>query len=259
MRRDVFQAIADPIRRQIIELLAEEPLTVNGVAENFEISRPAISKHLRILKECGIIELNKRGREQICYINTKSLVPAFLWIERHHKLWEDQIDSFEEYINKIQNKRKNESKMEETKNRTLAIEKTLDAPIQLVWEAWTNAEHIAKWWAPRGMETKIIEQDFKVGGKWKFSMQMPDGNEFIAEGIYSEIDAPNKLITSADFKPMTVGVEMHVLLEEMDAQTKFTFHVIHPSEEYCKQQEEMGFYNGWGSAFERLYDYLNSL
>ena len=56
MRRDVFQAIADPIRRDIIELLAEETLTVNSIAEKFDISRPAISKHLKILKECEIID-----------------------------------------------------------------------------------------------------------------------------------------------------------------------------------------------------------
>ena len=146
--------------------------------------------------------------------------------------------------------------MNEAKSRTLTIEKKLNAPIQLVWDAWTKAEHIAQWWGPRGMKTKIIEHDFKVGGKWKFSMQMPDGNEFIAEGVYSEIEAPVKLVTSADFKPMTEGVEMHILLEEKMAYTKFTFHVIHPTEEYCKQQEEMGFFNGWGSVFNQLEAFL---
>ena len=61
MRRDVFQAIADPIRRDIIELLAAETLTINSIAEKFEISRPAISKHLKILKECEIIDYKKRA------------------------------------------------------------------------------------------------------------------------------------------------------------------------------------------------------
>ena len=105
MRRDVFQAIADPVRREIIELLSTETLTVNQVAEKFEISRPAISKHLKILNECGIVDFNQVGRERLCLIQPKKLIPAFLWIKQYNKLWEDRIDSFENYINQIQNKK----------------------------------------------------------------------------------------------------------------------------------------------------------
>lgn len=104
MRRDVFQAIADPVRRDIIKLLAEEALTINAVAEKFDVSRPAISKHLRILKECGIVEINQKGRERYCQIQPKNLIPAFLWIEQYKSLWEDKIDSFEQYLNKLQSK-----------------------------------------------------------------------------------------------------------------------------------------------------------
>lgn len=104
MRRDVFQAIADPVRRKIIDLLATETLTINEVAEKFKISRPAISKHVRILEECGIIVINKQGRERYCQIRPKNLIPAFLWIEQYQKLWEDKLDSFENYLNKLQTK-----------------------------------------------------------------------------------------------------------------------------------------------------------
>ena len=82
MRRDVFQAIADPVRRDIIELLAIEPLTVNEVAERFDISRPAISKHLKILNECGVVLFRQNGRERICLIHAKNLVPAFIWLKQ---------------------------------------------------------------------------------------------------------------------------------------------------------------------------------
>lgn len=104
MRRDVFQAIADPVRRDIIELLSEQPLSVNSVAEKFDVSRPAISKHLKILKECGIIEINQQGRERFCQIQPRELIPAFMWIEQYRKLWEDRLDSFEEYLMKLQTK-----------------------------------------------------------------------------------------------------------------------------------------------------------
>ena len=86
---------------------------------------------------------------------------------------------------------------------------------------------------------------------------MPDGNEFITEGVYSEIVEEQKIISSADFKPMTEGVEIQALFEADGDKTKFTFNVVHPTEEYCKQQEAMGFYNGWASTFDRLEDFLS--
>lgn len=104
MRRDVFQAIADPVRREIIDLLASESLTVNEVAEKFSISRPAVSKHLKILHECGLVDYQQVGRERVCRIQAKELIPAFLWIRQYHKLWEDRIDAFEQYINTLQSK-----------------------------------------------------------------------------------------------------------------------------------------------------------
>jgi len=107
MRRDVFQAIADPVRRDIIDLLSKESLSVNEVAQKFEISRPAISKHIKILNECGIVDINQKGRERYCQIQPKNLIPAFLWIEQYHKLWEDRIDSFEKYLMQLQPKNKN--------------------------------------------------------------------------------------------------------------------------------------------------------
>ncbi|MEQ9297165.1 MAG: metalloregulator ArsR/SmtB family transcription factor [Cyclobacteriaceae bacterium] len=106
MRRDVFQAIADPVRRDIIEHLSEEPLTVNAVADKFDVSRPAISKHLKILQECGLIDIQRQGRERYCKIQPSSLVPAFMWLEQYKKLWEDKLDSFENYLNEIQSKNK---------------------------------------------------------------------------------------------------------------------------------------------------------
>ncbi|MBX2844330.1 MAG: metalloregulator ArsR/SmtB family transcription factor [Flammeovirgaceae bacterium] len=106
MRRDVFQAIADPVRRDIIELLATEPLTVNSIAEKFDVSRPAISKHLKILNECGIIDFKKQGRERFCEIQPRNLIPAFLWIEQYRSLWEEKIDAFEEYLMKLKTQNK---------------------------------------------------------------------------------------------------------------------------------------------------------
>ena len=148
--------------------------------------------------------------------------------------------------------------MSDATDRTLSIEKTLHAPIQLVWDAWTQAEHIIKWWAPPGMKAVIVAHDFQVGGHWKYTMAMPNGGDFITEGQYQEIEAPSKIVTSADFKPMTEGVTLVVELEAHGDHTHLKFSVIHPTAEYAQQQEAMGFYNGWGGTFDRLEGFLSS-
>ncbi len=153
---------------------------------------------------------------------------------------------------------KKTKKMNNPKNRTLTLEKTFNAPISLVWDAWTQAEHVAQWWA-KGMPITIEEHDFTIGGKWKYVMAMPDGNEFISHGIYSDIVEFQKIISSANFIPMTEGVEIQALFEEDGDKTKMTFNVVHPTEEYCKQQEQMGFYNGWVSVFDSMADFVESL
>ena len=148
------------------------------------------------------------------------------------------------------------SQTNDAQSRTVTIRRTFDVPIELVWEAWTKAEHIVKWWGPKGMKMEIIFHEFEVGGKWKYIMAMPNGTDFIAEGEYTEIAPPNKLVTTANFLPMTEGVIMEVLLKANDEQTDFTFNVIHPTEEYKIQQEKMGIYNGWGSVFNQLAEFL---
>ncbi len=108
MRRDIFQAIADPVRREIIEIVSKERLTVNEIADRFDISRPAISKHLKILEECDTIVIQQEGRARFCEIKAESLIPASLWLDQYRKLWEDRLDSFERYL--LELKSKNDTK-----------------------------------------------------------------------------------------------------------------------------------------------------
>lgn len=107
MRRDVFQAIADPTRRAILGLLAVQALTLNAVAENFEISRPAISKHVKVLEECGLIEIKQQGRERYCEAKLDRLNEVSQWVEQYRRFWENKLDALEEYLDKIQKEKKN--------------------------------------------------------------------------------------------------------------------------------------------------------
>ncbi len=100
MRRDVFQAIADPTRREIINLIARESLNLNSVTENFNISRPAISKHIKILTECGLITIKQLGRERYCEANLESLAQVSQWIEQYRSFWTSKLDALGNFLNK---------------------------------------------------------------------------------------------------------------------------------------------------------------
>lgn len=100
MRRDVFQAIADPTRREIINMIANKALNLNAVAENFDISRPAISKHIKILTECGLISIKQQGRERLCEANLKSLSKVSDWVEQYRTFWTSKLDALENFLAK---------------------------------------------------------------------------------------------------------------------------------------------------------------
>jgi len=98
MRRDVFQAIADPTRREIINLLARQAMNLNAVAENFNISRPAISKHIRILTECGLVVVTQRGRERHCEAKLRQLRDVSEWVDQYKAFWAGKLDALEEFL-----------------------------------------------------------------------------------------------------------------------------------------------------------------
>ena len=105
-RRDVFQAISDPTRREIIDLLSQKAMNLNAIADHFDITRPAISNHIRILNECGIIVIEQVGRERFCKIQPDRLKQVSDWIGKYENLWIGKIESFEKYLYQLKSKRK---------------------------------------------------------------------------------------------------------------------------------------------------------
>jgi DNA-binding transcriptional ArsR family regulator len=105
MRRDVFQAIADPTRREILSIISHKSQNLNSVAENFNVSRPAISKHIKILTECGLIVIKQQGRDRYCEAKLDKLHEVSDWVEQYRQFWESKLDSLEIYLNKLQTKK----------------------------------------------------------------------------------------------------------------------------------------------------------
>lgn len=101
MRRDIFQAIADPTRRAIITLIAVHAMTPNAIAEHFDTTRQAVSKHLRILTECELIKQEQKGREIYYQLEVGKMKEIDKWLEQFRKIWEDRFDKLEELLAKM--------------------------------------------------------------------------------------------------------------------------------------------------------------
>lgn len=102
MRRDIFQAIADPTRRAIIALIAMQAMTPNAIAAHFDTTRQAVSKHLRILSECELIDQQQNGREIYYQLKIDKIKEIDQWLEQFRKLWEDRFESLDRYLANIQ-------------------------------------------------------------------------------------------------------------------------------------------------------------
>ena len=117
MRRDVFQAIADPTRREIIHMIAYKSLNVNKVSENFDVSRTAIYKHIKILTECGLIVMKQQGRERYCEAKLEKLHTVSNWVEQYREMWSKRLDRLEDFLNELQSKPNHKKHARKKRNR----------------------------------------------------------------------------------------------------------------------------------------------
>ena len=108
LRRDVFQAIADPTRRAILLLLASQSMTAGAIAANFDTARPTVSKHLQILSECELLEQEQKGREVYYHLNPKKIKEIADFIEPFRQLWEDRFSKLETIMKKHRDETKNQ-------------------------------------------------------------------------------------------------------------------------------------------------------
>ena len=106
MRRDIFQAIADPTRRAIITLIALQAMTPNAIADNFRTSRQSISKHLRILTECELVKQEQQGREIYYSLEIKKMKEIDKWLEQFRKIWESRFNQLDEVLLTIKKNKK---------------------------------------------------------------------------------------------------------------------------------------------------------
>ena len=106
MRRDIFQAIADPTRRAIITLIALQAMTPNAIADNFDTTRQSISKHLRILTECELVKQEQKGREIYYSLEFEKMKEIDIWLDQLRKIWETSFDQLDKVLSTMKKQKK---------------------------------------------------------------------------------------------------------------------------------------------------------
>jgi uncharacterized protein YndB with AHSA1/START domain len=147
-----------------------------------------------------------------------------------------------------------ENKKSNTQDRELLITRQLDAPIDLVWEAWTSPEHIASWWGPNGFTNTITKMDLRPGGEWDLVMHGPDGTDYINKSIFREVIPYKKIVYEHVTGPKFVAT---VSFEQQGDQTCITWHMLfETAEEFIRTVKTFKADEGLKQNIEKLGIYL---
>lgn len=144
-----------------------------------------------------------------------------------------------------------------TKDRELFLSRTLNAPVALVWEAWTNPEHIANWWGPNGFTNTISTMDMKPGGEWNLVMHGPDGTDYINKSIFKEIVLHKRIVYEHISYPSILAT---IEFEDKGEQTFITWHMLFEShEEFLEVVKTFKADVGLRQNVEKLEVYLTNM
>ena len=191
--KSTWIALAEPNRLHIVELLRDGPLTVGEIAERLRLHQPQVSKHLRILGDAGFVEVHPLANRRIYQLQAKPFEELDTWLETFKHVWETRLDALDEYLHQLQEEqhREREKTMTDTTNnvkkRDLIVTRIFNAPLEFVWKAWTEPEHVMRWWGPNYFTSPTCEIDFREGGTSLVCMRSPEGQDFYSTWTYRKI------------------------------------------------------------------------
>lgn len=258
----VFLALAHPVRREILFSLMEGEASVKIIAKPFSMSMVAVTKHLKILERAKLIKRSKNAQLRPSHLQAGPLKEASNWIQQYRQFWNESFDKLDEYIEELQKKEKimsetdqsNESKPE------LTITRVFNATPSQVYKMWTEPEHIAKWYGPKGFTVPEAKIDLRVGGEFLIHMKMPNGDIFPNPGVIREVIENEKIQFSLmqydEQGNLQVEMLNTVTLEEQDGKTKMTFHVVEVKT-IPGVQPLKGLDHAWGQSFDKLEEALS--
>jgi uncharacterized protein YndB with AHSA1/START domain len=137
----------------------------------------------------------------------------------------------------------------------LVLTRTFNAPRKLVFQVWTDPDHVAQWWGPRGFTTSIREMDVRPGGAWRYTMRGPDGNDYAFDGVYVEVVEPERLVFDGSIHGMPEQrVWTEVVFTEREGRTDITVRQLYAFESDATRGAPVG----WNQQFDRLREFLDT-
>jgi uncharacterized protein YndB with AHSA1/START domain/DNA-binding transcriptional ArsR family regulator len=210
---DAFNAVAEPRRRQILDLLADGERPVNDLVRLLGVAQPQVSKHLRVLREVGAVDVRDEGRQRLYRLNGNALKPIHDWVKNYERSWSERFDQLDVVLEELKQK---EKEMAVAKSGTatvtlptdeqILITREFNAPKQLVYKAFTTPELVKRWWHANRGELKVVEIDLRVGGKWRYLSVTDDGFEVGFHGEYREVTPNERIVSTEIYEGVPEGV-----------------------------------------------------
>jgi len=255
-----LSALADPTRRAILARLTSGERTVTDLAQPFNMTLPAVTKHLKVLEKAGLIERRRDAQKRPCRLQAAPLEEVSAWVEDYRQSWEESLDRLGGYLQGLQSTGTEHAGSRKTNaENELVFTRIYDAPRALVFDAWTDPKRIGKWWGPKDFTTTTKVMEVKVGGRWEYIMHGPDGADYPNKSVYIEVEKPRRLVFSntggkADDPHLTC--QMCVTFEEIGGKTKLTLRMIFPSTDAVSRAKKYGAETGGYETLGRLAAFM---
>ena len=176
----VFSALADPTRRDMVARLAVGDATVNELAEPYDVTVQAVSKHLKVLEDAGLVSRTRDAQRRPCHLEAEVFDLMTKWIERYRREAEERFSRLDDVLAGLEEKRDRSTSMSATTRNqtsievspavpTVTITREFDAPVALVFRAYTEPDLFRQWIGPRNRTFELQEFDCRTGGAWRYS------------------------------------------------------------------------------------------
>jgi uncharacterized protein YndB with AHSA1/START domain/DNA-binding transcriptional ArsR family regulator len=271
---DAFNAVAEPRRREILDVLSEGERPVNDLVRHLRLTQPQVSKHLRVLREVGAVDVRTDGRQRLYRLNGHALKPIHDWVRTYERLWSDRFDQLDVVLDGLKRQEEDEMRMASSGTATLTlptdeqilITREFDAPKHLVYKAFTTPELVRRWWHARRGTMSVAEIDLRVGGKWRYVMVTDDGMEVGFHGEYREIVPNERVVSTEVYEGLPEGVTEDqgatvntATFGEVDGRTTLTLLIEATSKESRDAIIESGMEAGLQDALDLLEQTAKSL
>ena len=265
---DAFNAVAEPRRRQILDLLAGGERPVNDLVHLLGLAQPQVSKHLRVLREVGAVDVREDGRQRLYRLNGRALKPIHDWVKNYERLWTERFDQLDVVLDELSRRRKEMEAMASSGAATVAlpaddqllITREFDAPKHLVYKAYTTPDLVRRWWSGERGEMTSCEIDLRVGGTWRYVMIAHGDFEVAFHGEYREIVPNERIVMTEVYEGMPDAEAVdHITFTEEDGRTTLTMLVQHRNQEDRDAHLNSGMEAGMQESMDRLEQVAASL